>query len=78
MHSLLACATVVPLALIGINFLLKNKIKIKKINNKNKNYKQIVLVFIITLRLIVFGFLTTLLKYWTGYIKLIRPQELNN
>ena len=27
--------------------------------------------------LIVFGLLTTL-QYWTGYIKLIRPQELEN
>ena len=36
------------------------------------------LVFITILGLIVFGLLTTLLKYWTGYIKLIRPQELNN
>ena len=30
------------------------------------------------LNLIVFGLLTTLLKYWTGCIKLIRPQELVN
>ena len=36
------------------------------------------LVFITILGLIVFGLLTTLLKYWTGYVKLIRPQELNN
>ena len=36
------------------------------------------LVFITILGLIVFRLLTTLLKYWTGYIKLIRPQELNN
>ena len=34
------------------------------------------MVFITILELIVFGLLTTLLKYWTGYIKLIRPQEL--
>ena len=36
------------------------------------------MVFITILELIVFGLLTTLLKYWTGYIKLIRPQELEN
>ena len=34
------------------------------------------MLFITILELIVFGLLTTLLKYWTGYIKLIRPQEL--
>ena len=39
---------------------------------------NIVMVFITILGLIVFGSLTTLLKYWTGYIKLIRPQELEN
>ena len=39
---------------------------------------NIVMVFITFLELIVFGLLTTLLKYWTGYIKLIRPQELEN
>ena len=39
---------------------------------------NIVMVFITILELIIFGLLTTLLKYWTGYIKLIRPQELEN
>ena len=39
---------------------------------------NIVMVFITILELIVFGLLTTVLKYWTGYIKLIRPQELEN
>ena len=36
------------------------------------------MVFISTLELIVFGLLITLLKYWTGYIKLIRPQQLDD
>ena len=36
------------------------------------------MVFISTLEVIVFGLLITLLKYWTGYIKLIRPQELDD
>ena len=39
---------------------------------------NIVIVFITILELIIFGLLTTLLKYWTGYIKLLRPQELEN
>ena len=43
---------------------------------------NIVMVFISTLEVIVFGLLITLLKYWTGYIKLIRqlirPQELDD
>ena len=37
---------------------------------------NIVMVFITILELIVFGLSTTLLKYWTGYINLIRPKEL--
>ena len=36
------------------------------------------MVFITILELTVFGLLTNLLKYWTGYIKLIRPQELDD
>ena len=39
---------------------------------------NIVMVFISTLEVIVFGLLITLLKYWAGYIKLIRPQELDD
>ena len=39
---------------------------------------SIVLVFITILELIAFGLSITLLKYWTGYIKLIRPQELDD
>ena len=39
---------------------------------------NIVMVFITILELISFGLLTTRLKYWTGYIKLIRSQELGN
>ena len=39
---------------------------------------NIVMVFITILELIAFGLSTTLLKFWTGYIKLIRPQELDN
>ena len=35
---------------------------------------NIVMVFITILELIAFGLSTTLLKFWTGYIKLIRPQ----
>ena len=39
---------------------------------------HIVMVFITILKLIAFGLSTTLLKFWTGYIKLIRPQELDD
>ena len=39
---------------------------------------KIVMVFISTMELNVFGLLITLLKYWAGYIKLIKPQELDN
>ena len=39
---------------------------------------NIVMVFITILELIAFGLSTTLLKFWTGYIKLIRPQELDD
>ena len=38
---------------------------------------NIVMVFITIQELIAFGLSTTLLKFWTGYIKLIRPQELD-
>ena len=36
------------------------------------------MVFITIQELIAFGLSTTLLKFWTGYIKLIRPQELDD
>ena len=36
------------------------------------------MVFITILELTVFGLSTTPLKYWTSYIKLIRPQELED
>ena len=39
---------------------------------------NILMVFITILELIAFGLSITLLKYWTGYIKLIRPQELDD
>ena len=39
---------------------------------------NIVMVFKTILELIDFGLLTTLQRYWTGYIKLIKPQELEN
>ena len=38
----------------------------------------ILIVFITIQELIAFGLSITLLKYWTGYIKLIRPQELDD
>ena len=39
---------------------------------------NIVMVFITILELIAFGLSITLLKYWAGYIKLIRSQELHD
>ena len=36
------------------------------------------IVFITIMELIAFGLSITLLKYWIGYIKLIRPQELDD
>ena len=42
------------------------------------HYRQFVMIFITILELIAFGLSTTLLKFWTGYIKFIRPQELDD
>ena len=39
---------------------------------------NIVIVFITILELFAFGLSITRMKYWTGYIKLIRPQELDD